>query len=150
MARAATAARDMAGAARPPAPAQTWSGAGSSRCARAAGPCSAWCGCPNPRRSTRATPTRPARSPRNTWPRYGRPAPAARPRVFEDGGQCRDFVHVLDVATANLAALAPGALGQLRAYNIASGEPHTVADMAAALASAFGGPQPLVTGEFRL
>jgi dTDP-L-rhamnose 4-epimerase len=54
------------------------------------------------------------------------------------------------VATANLAALAPGALGQLRAYNIASGEPHTVADMAAALASAFGGPQPLVTEEFRL
>jgi len=85
------------------------------------------------------------------------------PRVFEDGRQRRDFVHVRDVARANLLALeavdravggdGPGgaAPGGLRCYNVASGEPHTVGEMAAALAEAFGGRlDPLVTGEYRL
>lgn len=76
------------------------------------------------------------------------------PRVFEDGGQRRDFVHVTDVARANLRATSVvmnGAVqgGTCRAYNIASGEPHTVRDMACALADAFGGPEPVVTGDFR-
>ena len=73
------------------------------------------------------------------------------PRVFEDGGQQRDFVHVTDVAQANcraLTAVAPD--GALRAYNVASGSPHTVGDMARALADAFGGPAPEVTGEYRI
>ncbi|HEU5418772.1 MAG TPA: NAD-dependent epimerase/dehydratase family protein [Streptosporangiaceae bacterium] len=72
------------------------------------------------------------------------------PRVFEDGAQQRDFVHVTDVAAASLAALEAGRSGTLRAYNVASGEPHTIGEMAAALATAFGGPAPVVTGEFRL
>ena len=86
------------------------------------------------------------------------------PRVFEDGGQRRDFVHVRDVAQANLLALeavdravtgvgAPGGAdpGELRCYNVASGEPHTVGEMATALAAAFGGGlEPVVTGEYRL
>ena len=75
----------------------------------------------------------------------------AAPEVFEDGGQRRDFVHVRDVARANLAALThelPS--GTLRAFNVASGHPHTVGQMAAALAEAFGGPEPEVTGEYRL
>jgi dTDP-L-rhamnose 4-epimerase len=73
------------------------------------------------------------------------------PRVFEDGGQQRDFVHVRDVAQANLKAL-NGAYPEaaLRAYNVASGTPHTVGDMARALAGAFGGPDPVVTGEYRI
>jgi dTDP-L-rhamnose 4-epimerase len=73
------------------------------------------------------------------------------PRVFEDGGQRRDFVHVTDVARANLAALAATAAAGtgLHAYNIASGEPHTVGEMAAALADALSGPQPVITGQFR-
>ncbi|MFF3872632.1 NAD-dependent epimerase/dehydratase family protein [Streptomyces sp. NPDC001978] len=73
------------------------------------------------------------------------------PRVFEDGRQRRDFVHVQDVAAANLAALeadSPG--GALVAYNTGSGEPHTVGEMARALAVAYGGPEPVVTGEYRL
>ncbi|ETK30580.1 NAD-dependent epimerase/dehydratase family protein [Microbispora sp. ATCC PTA-5024] len=72
------------------------------------------------------------------------------PRVFEDGGQRRDFVHVRDVARANAAALAAGAEGRLTAYNVASGEPRTVGEMAAALAASRGGPIPVVTGEYRL
>lgn len=72
------------------------------------------------------------------------------PQVFEDGQQLRDFVHVLDVARANLAALPAGTPGALRAFNIASGQPHTVGEMASELARAFGGPDPEVTGQFRL
>ncbi|MEC4020177.1 NAD-dependent epimerase/dehydratase family protein [Streptomyces sp. H27-D2] len=75
------------------------------------------------------------------------------PQVFEDGGQRRDFVHVRDVAAA--AALALEALpgrepGALTALNTGSGEPHTVGEMASALAAAHGGPDPVVTGEYRL
>ncbi|WP_055522385.1 NAD-dependent epimerase/dehydratase family protein [Streptomyces graminilatus] len=73
------------------------------------------------------------------------------PRVFEDGRQRRDFVHVRDVAAANVAALEAGApCGALTSYNTGSGEPHTVGEMACALAAAHGGPEPVVTGEYRL
>jgi dTDP-L-rhamnose 4-epimerase len=83
------------------------------------------------------------------------------PRVFEDGGQRRDFVHVRDVARCNVLALAAtvadgaadagGAAGTLRAYNVASGTPHTVLEMASALAAEFGGEiEPKVTGDYRL
>ncbi|MCT2591505.1 NAD-dependent epimerase/dehydratase family protein [Streptomyces sp. N2-109] len=86
------------------------------------------------------------------------------PRVYEDGAQRRDFVHVRDVAAANVTALESLAgqagqagqagrerpEGELRAYNTGSGEPHTILDMATALAAAYGGPMPVVTGEYRL
>ncbi|WP_329294555.1 NAD-dependent epimerase/dehydratase family protein [Streptomyces pseudovenezuelae] len=78
-------------------------------------------------------------------------ARGAAPRVFEDGGQRRDFVHVRDVAAANVAALEAGSRdGVLTSYNTGSGEPHTVGEMARALAAAYGGPEPVVTGEYRL
>jgi dTDP-L-rhamnose 4-epimerase len=74
------------------------------------------------------------------------------PRVFEDGAQLRDFVHVGDVAVANRLALEhPDVeVGGLTAYNVASGTPHTVLDLATSLADAVGGPLPVVTGEYRL
>ncbi len=68
------------------------------------------------------------------------------PRVFEDGGQRRDFVHVRDVAAATVAALERHRDG-VRAYNVGSGTPRTVGEMATALADATGGPAPVVTGE---
>jgi dTDP-L-rhamnose 4-epimerase len=72
------------------------------------------------------------------------------PRVFEDGRQRRDFVHVRDVAQANRLALQAGASGAMRAYNVASGVPHTVGDLAGELARACDGPEPVVTGQYRL
>jgi dTDP-L-rhamnose 4-epimerase len=75
------------------------------------------------------------------------------PRVFEDGLQTRDFVHVTDVAAANLAALQvplPG--GTFEAVNVCSGKPSTILEVAGGLCDAFGpcAPRPVVTGEYRL
>jgi dTDP-L-rhamnose 4-epimerase len=72
------------------------------------------------------------------------------PDVFEDGEQRRDFVHVSDVASANLAALRwSAAAGEARAFNVASGDVHTIGDFARELATAMGGPAPRVSGRFR-
>ncbi|GAA1983252.1 NAD-dependent epimerase/dehydratase family protein [Catenulispora subtropica] len=75
------------------------------------------------------------------------------PLVFEDGGQRRDFVHVRDVAAANVAALnwtANASAGTFRAFNVGSGTPRTVGDLASGLAAATGGPEPVLTGRYRL
>jgi dTDP-L-rhamnose 4-epimerase len=72
------------------------------------------------------------------------------PRVFEDGLQTRDFVHVSDVAVANLLALTAGQPADgFAAVNVCSGAPHTVLDFAATLAAAMGGPAPIVVGGAR-
>jgi dTDP-L-rhamnose 4-epimerase len=72
------------------------------------------------------------------------------PLVFEDGGQTRDFVHVDDVARANVLALSAPDVPS-GPYNIASGHPHTIADLAAALAvaSVGVGPKARTTGTWR-
>jgi dTDP-L-rhamnose 4-epimerase len=94
------------------------------------------------------------------------------PRVFEDGAQRRDFVHVRDVASANLAAIEAIAIEaiateavateaiatekiagpgeQFRAFNVGSGTVHTIGDLASALSRYYGGPDPVITGEYRL
>jgi dTDP-L-rhamnose 4-epimerase len=73
----------------------------------------------------------------------------AVPEVYEDGGQRRDFIHVSDVAAANVLALHADC--RAAAYNVATGRTTTVAEMAAALAARLmPGAQPLVTGRYRL
>jgi dTDP-L-rhamnose 4-epimerase len=73
------------------------------------------------------------------------------PSVYEDGRQRRDFVHVRDVARANVLALTtdPPVTG---AINIASGAPRTVLDLAHALTGAAGNgaSAPEVVGGYRL
>jgi dTDP-L-rhamnose 4-epimerase len=72
------------------------------------------------------------------------------PQVYEDGRQLRDFVHVSDIARANVLALSDDA--PPGTYNVASGVPRTVGDMAWELVKAAGdgAPPPLVTAAFRL
>ncbi|MCX6500515.1 MAG: NAD-dependent epimerase/dehydratase family protein [Arthrobacter sp.] len=81
------------------------------------------------------------------------------PQVFEDGAQRRSFVHVRDVAAANI--LAAEALGpqsgaqphsdrrQFRAYNVGADAVHTIGQVAAALSAFSRGPAPVVTGRYR-
>ena len=78
-------------------------------------------------------------------------AAGSAPRVFEDGRQLRDFVHVRDVARANVIALTRDE-AVTGAFNVASGMPRSVGEMAAALADAAGpdAPRPIVTGQYRL
>ena len=77
------------------------------------------------------------------------------PRVFEDGRQTRDFVHVADVARANVLALGTALgpeVGSFVALNVCSGRPRTVADLAADLWRSLGERpecRPVVTGEWR-
>ena len=76
------------------------------------------------------------------------------PQVFEDGGQARDFVHVADVARANLAALdtvVGREPGTLAAYNVCSGTPVTIGEVAQLVARGTGTDlAPEVTGNYRL
>ncbi|GAB2768878.1 NAD-dependent epimerase/dehydratase family protein [Nocardioides salsibiostraticola] len=78
------------------------------------------------------------------------------PQVFEDGGQMRDFVHVADVARANVISMrslvedsAPG--GRYDAYNVCSGQPVGILDVARQVAAGTGSDlEPEVTGGYRL
>jgi dTDP-L-rhamnose 4-epimerase len=73
------------------------------------------------------------------------------PRVFEDGAQMRDFVHVDDVAAANLAATAYH--DGFTAVNVCSGRPISIIEVASALCEArrdfSGSVSPVITGQYR-
>ncbi len=76
------------------------------------------------------------------------------PNVFEDGGQMRDFVHVHDVARANLLAIrqvldAPEE--SFSTYNVCSGEPISILRVAELVARGTGRDlTPEVSGRYRL
>ncbi|MCZ4518179.1 NAD-dependent epimerase/dehydratase family protein [Rhodococcus ruber] len=70
------------------------------------------------------------------------------PTVYEDGKQARDFVHVHDVAAANIASIS-AELNGFTALNVCSGQPITIGEVAGILADARGGPAPEITGQYR-
>ncbi|MGE2714309.1 NAD-dependent epimerase/dehydratase family protein [Mycolicibacterium litorale] len=70
------------------------------------------------------------------------------PRVFEDGGQMRDFVHVDDVAAANLVAVEANRPG-FEAFNVCSGRPISIMEVATELCEIRGAAPPVVTGQYR-
>jgi dTDP-L-rhamnose 4-epimerase len=75
----------------------------------------------------------------------------ARPVVFEDGRQRRDFVHVEDVAQAFVLALEePRAASHV--YNIGSGVDRSVSEVAHSLAEAMNRPdlKPEIAGKARI
>lgn len=71
------------------------------------------------------------------------------PAIFEDGRQLRDFVSVYDVARAcRLALEAPNAAG--RAFNVGSGEPITVREVAERISRVLGKRiPPDIAGKYR-
>lgn len=74
-----------------------------------------------------------------------------RPLVNEDGRQIRDFVHVDDIAAGTVAALTSStSAGQV--YNLGSGTPITIYELAVELASAMGREDltPEVLGRYRV
>ncbi|WP_139333285.1 NAD-dependent epimerase/dehydratase family protein, partial [Mycobacterium sp. SP-6446] len=76
------------------------------------------------------------------------------PRVFEDGGQMRDFVHVDDVAAANVSAASVLAGGSgFTTVNVCSGQPISILEVATALCDArrdsSGAVNPVITGQYR-
>ena len=70
------------------------------------------------------------------------------PRVFEDGRQMRDFVHLDDVAAANVAAVESGLAG-FWAFNVCSGRPISIMEVARELCDARGDAPPVITGQYR-
>jgi dTDP-L-rhamnose 4-epimerase len=75
------------------------------------------------------------------------------PEVYEDGDESRDFVHVSDVVRATLLAIddptATDPVGP-RVLNVGSGERRTLIEVARAVTAALDGPEPVVTGKFRV
>ncbi len=75
----------------------------------------------------------------------------SRPKIFEDGLQQRDFVSVYDIVNAcRLALETPAAAGDV--FNVGSGVPRTIRDIAQRAAHAVGRPdlEPEITGQYRV
>ena len=73
----------------------------------------------------------------------------AAPVIFEDGDQTRDFVHVTDIARANLLALETGR-GDYEVFNVGTGRAVSIAHVARTLAATLAPEvQPDIVGRFR-
>jgi dTDP-L-rhamnose 4-epimerase len=74
------------------------------------------------------------------------------PPIYEDGQQLCDFIHVTDIARANVLALQSDR-ANYRSINVGTGSPISVLDMAWTLVREMGadkrGIEPQILGEFR-
>jgi dTDP-L-rhamnose 4-epimerase len=79
----------------------------------------------------------------------GRLLNEAPPVIFEDGAQTRDFVHVSDIARANLLALESDR-GDYEVFNVGTGRPVSIRQVAETLAGHLApGIEPEIVGKFR-
>ncbi len=70
--------------------------------------------------------------------------------VYEDGMPLRDFVHVNDIAAANVLALESEVTDSL-AINIGAAEPITILEAASLITSVLGGEKPpTISGKYRI
>jgi UDP-glucose 4-epimerase len=70
------------------------------------------------------------------------------PTIFGDGLQSRDFVHVADVAEANVLAASTGSSAIGRVFNIGSGRSRSLLELIETLRAVIGpnAPQPVFAG----
>ncbi len=70
------------------------------------------------------------------------------PVVYEDGLQSRDFIHVQDIVEATLLAMEKG---DFQVFNVGTGRPLTVLEMARILIEKLGGEglEPQIVGRYR-
>src|SRR5262249_51200234 len=68
--------------------------------------------------------------------------------VYEDGKMLRDFVYIEDVADALCTVSARASL-PAAVYDIGSGTPTTVHDLARMIAKLYNAPDPHISGAFR-
>ena len=73
------------------------------------------------------------------------------PLIFEDGGQSRDFIHVSDIARANLLAIEKECVAP-EVVNVGTGQPRTIAEIADMLIELYGKKgklEPALTNKYR-
>lgn len=69
--------------------------------------------------------------------------------IYEDGQESRDFVFVSDVVDACGKAMQRSeAIGQI--INVGSGQSLTMQQVATTITNLLGGPEPIITGQFRV
>jgi dTDP-L-rhamnose 4-epimerase len=72
------------------------------------------------------------------------------PYIFEDGNQARDFIHVKDIAQANLNALEHNT-PDFEAINVGTGKPTTIKELAEFLTRLYNKPElkPYISKKYR-
>ena len=69
--------------------------------------------------------------------------------LYEDGDITRDFVHIDDVVSALVAAIARKPVDHVRTVDVGSGVRTTIGDLAREIAAYHSAPEPHVTGQYR-